>query len=329
MGIRMTVAQASRSRVLRIIAALGAAAVIASVGITACSGDALAPLSKNSAVVANQDGAGGKLSLESAGQFHNSFLDFVFPRMRSAVARGKRRAELCVVIAQAMRDFVVARNLGVNPGLIRNDIAGGECVSEKFARPFPGARLSLATDDVPVGELDIIVGEIALAAAENLPLSTLAGLIDGKVAYARAYLPAEEADVVAATAEIALSSASYWDQNYAYQERLLLEAAGLTQALTRSGGDSPRISASRSAAPRSGLIAPPARRSDDWMTDIENSSWYPKARKVAVSDIGGAVRGGISGWRGGWQGVVAGAAIEGGAASAGGFLREVFKPWTR
>lgn len=329
MDARLAVAIAGRWRIWRLIAALGAVAAVASVGISACADDGVAPLASSSAAVPADHGPRGTLTIENVGEFHNSFLDFAFPRVRAAVGQGKRRTQLCAVIAQAMRDFVVARRVGVNPNLIRDDVAGADCVAETGRAGGPGRpRLALATDDVPVGELDIIVSELAYLSAENLPASTIASVANDKVAYARAYLPPEEADIVAATAEIAVSSASYWDDNYAYQEQLLLEEAGLTTALARVGRYSPRVSAAP-AAPSQGLLAPPERRSDGWLTDIENSSWYPKARKVAVADIGGAVRGGISGWRGGWQGIVAGAAIEGGAASAGGFLREVFKPWSK
>lgn len=326
MDTRLTVANAGRWRIWRLIAAVGAAAAVASVGISACADETLAPPGSSSTAGPADRGAVG---LENAGEFHNSFLDFAFPRVRAAVGQGKSRAQLCIVIAQAMRDFVVARRVGVNPSLIRDDIAGGDCISETSRAGGPGRpRLALATDDVPVGELDVIVSELAYVSAENLPPSTIASVANDKVAYARAHLPPEEADIVAATAEIAVSSAIYWDDNYAYQEQRLLQEAGLTTALARMDRDSPRLSTSASPGPR-GLLAPPERRSDGWLTDIENSSWYPKARKVAVADISGALKGGINGWRGGWQGVVAGAAIEGGAASAGGLLREVFKPWTR
>lgn len=329
MDTRLTVATAGRWRIWRLIAALGAVAALASVGISACADDGVAPLASSSAAVPADHGPRGTLALDNIGEFHNSFLDFAFPRVRAAVGQGKSQGQLCAVIAQAMREFVVARRIGVNPDFIRDDIAGGDCVAETSRGGGPGRpRLSLASDDVPVGELDIIVSELAYVSAENLPVSTIASVANDKVAYARAFLPPEEADIVAATAEIAVSSAGYWDENYAYQEQLLLEEAGLTTALERAGRYSPRFSAAPSQA-SSGLLAPPDRRSDDWLTDIENSSWYPKARKVAVADIGGAVKGGISGWRGGWQGIVAGAAIEGGAASAGGLLREVFKPWTK
>lgn len=329
MDTSLMVARERGSWIRRLAAALGAAMVVASAGIAACSGDMLAPQAPNSVAVPMDGNGRGALALGDAGEFHNSFLDFVFPRMKTAVARGKGRAELCVVIARAMRDFVVARKVGVSPNLIRDDIAGGDCVSGKGANGIGAPRLALAVDDVPVSELDVITAEIALAAAENLPVSTLSSIVNDRVAYARAYLPTEEADIVAAAGEIAVSSATYWDQNYAWQEQSLLEEAGLIEALSRipgNGGDALRLRASTSM---SGLLTPPDRRSDGWLTDIENSSWYPKARKVAVADISGAVRGGISGWRGGWQGVVAGAAIEGGAASAGGLIREVFKPWTK
>ncbi len=329
MNARLTVATAGRWRIWRLIAALGAIAVVASVGISACADDALAPRTSSSAAVPATHGSGRTLGLENVGEFHNSFLDFAFPRLRAAVGRGESQGQLCAVIAQAMRDFVVARGIGVNPALIRDDVAGGDCVAEARTAGGPGRpRLSLATDGVPVGELDIIVSELAYVSAENLPVSTIASVANDKVAYARAYLPPEEADIVAATAEIAVSSASYWDENYSYQEQILLEEAGLTTALARTGRDSPRLAASAGPAAR-GLLAPTERRSDDWLTDIDKSSWYPKARKVAVADIAGAVKGGIGGWRGGWQGIVAGAAIEGGSASAAGLLREVFKPWTK
>lgn len=331
MDTRLTVATAARWRVWRLIAALGACAAVASVGISACADEGVAPLTSSAAGVPANHGPHSALGLDNIGEFHNSFLDFAFPRMRAAVAQGRNQAQLCAVIAQAMREFVVVRRIGVDPGLIRDDVAGGDCVAQtdRVRAGGPGQpRLALATDDVPVGELDIIVSELAYVSAENLPTSTIASVANDKVAYARAHLPLEEADIVAATAEIAVSSSIYWDENYAYQEQILLEEAGLTTALARVGRESPRLSAAPLQGLK-GLLAPPERRSDDWLTDIENSSWYPKARKVAVADIGGAVRGGLSGWRGGWQGIVAGAAIEGGAASAGGLIREVFKPWSK
>lgn len=329
MVTKLAVAIAGRWRVWRLIAALGAVAALASVGISACTDAGLGPLAASSSAVPADHGPRGALGIENVGEFHNSFLDFAFPRMQAAVGQGRSRGQLCAVIAQAMRDFVVARRIGVNPGLIRDDIAGGDCVAEAGRSGGPGQpRLALATDDVPVGELDIIVSELAYVSAENLPASTIASVANDKVAYARAYLPPEEADIVAATAEIAVNSSIYWDENYAYQEQILLEEAGLTTALARAERNSPRLSAAPLQGLR-GLLAPPERRSDGWLTEIENSSWYPKARKVAVADIAGAVKGGISGWRGGWQGIVAGAAIEGGAASAGGLLREVFKPWSK
>lgn len=329
MGTWLTVAHALRSRMWKLVAALGTVAIVASVGITACAEQPVAPLASSAAAIPAGGRAGGQLSLENVGEFHNSFLDFAFPRLRTAVARGKGRAELCVVIAQAMRDFVAARKLGIKPSSIRDDIAGGECVANNFTEKLNGPRFALAVDDVPIGDLDVLVSEIAMLTAENLPVSTLTAVINDKVAYARAYFPAEEADIVAATGEIALSSASYWDGNYASQEKILLQEAGLVEALSRVPNEPVGISASRSSARMNGMFTPPDRRSDGWLTDIENNSRYPRARKVAVADISGAVRGGISGWRGGWQGIVAGAAIEGGAASAGGFLREVFKPWSK
>lgn len=327
MGTWLTVAHALRSRMWRLVAALGTVAVVASVGVAACTEHPVAPLASSAAAIPAGGRASGELSLGNIGEFHNSFLDFAFPRLRAAVARGKGRAEMCVVIAQAMRDFVAARKVGIKPSSIRDDIAGGECVVDNFTEKLNGPRMALAADGVPIGELDILVGEIAMLTAENLPISTLAEVINDKVAYARANFPAEEADIVAATGQIALSSTSYWDSNYATQEQIVLEEAGLVAALSRVPNEPGGISAGRFSVNR--MLTPPDRRSDGWLTDIENSSWYPRARKVAVADISGAVHGGISGWQGGWQGIVAGAAIAGGAASAGGFLREVFKPWSK
>ena len=291
------------------VVALVSAMTLAAAGtLAACSGERIEPTAPAGA--SSDDGRSVLLpvSARDAGSLHNEFLAFAFPRIRDAVAAGADHGRACRVIAQAMREFVVARRLAVNPRTIRDDVAGGRCAGSRERAPTgeggqPQARPSLADDGIPVPELEPIVTEMAAAVEMGWSREDLATLFDHKVAYARAHLPEAEAEVVVAAASVGLSSVDYWDVNYQSHEEELLAAL--------DGADY-----SRAAEGESGLTKQPAGRSDARLTPRFSSFWA-KARTVGKADLIGGVRGGIKGISGGWAGIGAGALVEGGAASAG------------
>lgn len=294
-------------------AILATLAIAASTLALACGGDALAPIATDE-ISADRKPAGlGPLDARTVGAYHNAFLDFAYPRLLDAVRRGADHGRICKVIAQAMRDFVVARNIPTDPASIGDDVAGGRCAGSRDRKP--GARFSLAGDGTPVPELDAVIAEMSYAVESGGTHAELATLFEQKIAYARANFPEAEAEIVAAAASVGLSSVEYWDANYSTQEQELLDATS-AETYNRIDLDAPSIPGSGPSFSRD-LIAPPGTRLDD--------SWWSKARKVGVSDLAGAVRGGIKGWSGGLQGIATGAAIEGGAASAGTLIAEVLQ----
>ncbi|MEO6332002.1 MAG: hypothetical protein ABIV11_07580 [Gemmatimonadaceae bacterium] len=299
----------SRRRDLRghLAAILAALAIAASGAVIACGDDGVAPVPPGEISAARNHKALGPLNARNAGAYHNAFLDFAFPRMLDAVARGADERKICKVIAQAMRDFVVSRKIAVNPASIGDDVAGGKCATSRDSKP--GARLSLAGDGTPIPELDAVIAEMSYAIEAGSSLGELTTLFDQKVAYARANFPEAEAEVVAAAASTGLSSVEYWDANYAPQAQSLLDAQPKTY--NRGGADAPTISMNRSPLTRA-LLAPPGGRLD--------GSFWSAARKVGLADLGGAVKGGIKGWSGGLHGIAVGAAVEGGATSAGALI---------
>ncbi|MEX1185600.1 MAG: hypothetical protein WEA80_03340 [Gemmatimonadaceae bacterium] len=286
-------------------AILAALAIAASTLALACGGDALAPIANDEISAAKNPPGLGPLDARNVGAYHNAFLDYAYPRLLDAVRHGADQRRICKVIAQAMRDFVVARNIPADPASIRDDVAGGRCAGLRHRKP--GARFSLAGDGTPIPELDALISEMAYAVESGVSQAEIATLFEQKVAYARANFPEAEAEVVVAAASVGLSSVEYWEANYSTQEQGLLDAMS-AETYNRIELDAPRIPDSGSSFSRD-LIAPPGTRLD--------GSFWSKARKVGVSDLAGAVKGGIKGWSGGWQGIAAGAAIEGGAASAG------------
>lgn len=290
-----------------ITAVLSAMVIMASGAAVACSDTPVGPEPTGDILSVRAGQQLGPLTARNVGTYHNDFLDFAFPRMLDAVARGADRHHVCKVIAQAMRDFVIARRIKADPRSIRDDIAGGGCGGAQAGDPKSGPRLSLAGDGTPIPELDAVVSEMSYAVESGQSLGDLATLFEQKVAYARANFPEAEAELVAAAASVGLASAEYWDANYATQEQALLDAQ-TAETYYKGEVDAPAITMQRTAAARN-LVAPPGGRLD--------GSFWSAARKVGVSDLAGAVRGGIKGWAGGLQGIAVGAAIEGGAASAG------------
>ncbi len=301
----------SRRRDLRghLAAIMAALAIAASGAVIACGDDGVAPIPPEEVSAARNEKALGPLNARTAGAYHNAFLDFAYPRMLEAVARGADQGRICKVIAKAMRDFVVSRKIAADPTAIGDDIAGGKCSGAQERESKPGARFSLAGDGTPIPELDAVIAEISYAIEAGSSLSELTTLFDQKVAYARANFPEAEAEVVASAASVGLSSVEYWDANYATQAQSLLDAQPKTY--NRDGADAPTISMNRSPLTRA-LLAPPGGRLD--------GSFWSAARKVGVADLAGAVRGGIKGWGGGLHGIGVGAAVEGGATSAGALI---------
>lgn len=292
------------------ITMLSALALAAGGALGACAGERPEPTAPTSA--SSTTGRPGFLPVNTrdAGPLHNDFLAFAYPRIRDAVASGADHGRACRVIAQAMREFVVSRRIDVNPRTIPDDIAGGRCAGSREKSPIaeggrPQARPSLADDGIPVPEMDAIVTEMASAVELGWSREVLTVLFDEKIAYARTHLPEAEAEVIAATASVGLSSVDYWDVNYQTHEDELLAA------LEESAYDR--------AAPGETVFRAPPARSDARITPRFSSFWA-KARTVGKADLVGAARGGIKGISGGWAGVGAGAAVEGGAASAGALI---------
>lgn len=299
----------ARSVAPRAVAALLLPLAIAASGVVvACSDNITAPGALDASAAKGEHPV--VITSENVGIYHNQFLDFSFPAVRAAAAAGADHARLCRVIAQAMRDFVSTRKLPVNPSTIRDDIAGGRCVSSLARGEKPNPRRSIADDGVPVSGMNAIIADMSYAVETGRTQSELAALFSEKVAYARANFPEAEAEVVAAAASVGLSSVEYWDANYTTQEaELLATKTSEAYSLTDAGGSSLSGNAFRAS---DGLIAAPAgRREYDWRS---------LARKVGGSDLAGAVKGGIKGWSGGLHGIGVGALVEGGAASAGALI---------
>lgn len=293
-----------------VAAVLAAVAIAASGTIVACSDDLAGPQPADQPSATKAGGAASPVTSRNVGAFHNEFLDFAFPNVL-AVASSRDQKKICHAIAKAMREFVVLRKIPVTPSSIGDDVAGPACGAQQNANGH--ARRSLAGDGTPIPELDPFVAEMAVAVAEGRSISDLSAFFDQKIAYARANFPAEEAEVVVATASVALSSAEYWDANYAAQEQQILEQMAV-ETYSRIEASPPSLSTKApGAALNSSLLTPPSGRSDNWLTD---QPWYPKARRVAGNDVRGAVDGAIRGIFGGWNGIGAGALIGGASASA-------------
>lgn len=302
-----------RSKVLQsrrgfIVPFLATLALVVSGTIVACSDSPVAPDTTLEAI--NEIRPLGPLTVATAGEYHNAFLDYSFPRVRKALANGGGEQAGCRAIAQAMREFVVAVRIPADPHAIGDQIAGGRCSQSSARKPDPGGRFSLAGDGTPSPGFDEMVAEMEYAVDAGYSVSTLTGLFDQKVAYARANFPTEEADVIAAAASVGISSVEYWNANYETQLAQLkaeMEATATGPIATNPLGRS--------------------RRHDErWFTPpTEIRPWKAAAIRVAKADLKGAVHGGISGIRGGWQGVLTGAVVEGGSKSAGALLAELFK----
>jgi hypothetical protein len=302
---RRKVSQSRRGIIVPVLAAL---ALAVSGAIVACSDNPVEP--DRSLGAPNDIRPLGPLTVATAGDYHNAFLDFSFPRVRHALASGGGEQAGCRAIAQAMREFVLAVRIPADPHRIGDQIAGGRCSQRSVRKPDPGGRFSLAGDWTPSPGFDAMVAEMEYAVEAGYSVSTLTGLFDQKVAYARANFPAEEANVIEAAASVGISSVEYWNANYDTQLAQLqaeMEATATgpiaTNPLERSRRDD------------RGLLTPP--------TQIR--PWRAAALRVGKADLKGAVHGGISGIRGGWQGILAGAVIEGGSKSAGALLSELFK----
>ena len=303
---RRKVSQGGRGIIVPFLAAL---ALAVNGTIVACSGNPVEP-DTTASELANEVRALGPLTIATAGEYHNAFLDYSFPRVRAALRSGGGEQAGCRAIAQAMREFVIAARIPADPHRIGDQIAGARCSQSGTRKPDPGGRFSLAVDGTPADGFDAVVAEMAYAVEAGYSVSALVGLFDQKVAYARANFPVEEADVIAAAASVGISSVEYWNANYETQLAQLqaeMEATATGPLATHP--------VERSRRDAQSLRTPP--------TEIR--LWRAAALRVGVADLKGAVHGGISGIRGGWQGVLAGAVIEGGAKSAGALLSELFK----
>ncbi|MEO6331975.1 MAG: hypothetical protein ABIP09_05410 [Gemmatimonadaceae bacterium] len=296
----------SRSLRSKVAALLAGVAIIASGTIIACSDGPVGPEAPRQPLAAKEARALGPLTVASAGAYHNAFLDFSFPKVRSAIRMGADHKRACKVIAQAMREFVVKHRIAVDPRGIGDDIAGSRCASREGRAP----AFSLMDDGQTSPEFDAIVAEMAYAVEVGQSPGELAALFDHKVAYARANLPEAEAEVIAVAASVGLSSVEYWNANYVTQYEAL-SAERAPEAYHRLPSDALLLSRTGSGT----RLAPPGAR----------FSMRASAIRVGAADLKGAVHGGISGIRGGWAGVLAGAVIEGGGKSAGALLGELFR----
>lgn len=285
--------------------ALAALLVAAGGTAIACSDSVVDPISAPTALAAQQVKAFGPLNAANAGAYHNAFLDFSFPKVKKAISKGADHRQACKVIAQAMREFIVAYRLEADPREVGDDIAGARCASAGGKGP----RFALGTDGTPSPELEAVTNEMAYAVEAGLSAAELSPLFEQKVAYARANLDAAEAEVVAAAASVGLSSVGYWDTNYEPQLEQLKAGSDGEAAYNNTP-----VHAAGELWPADALIIPETPR-----------FWRAGAARVAVADLKGAVHGGISGARGGLQGVLIGAAIEGGAKSAGALIAELFR----
>lgn len=301
-GYRRRSAQASRRGV--ITGVLTALAILSAGAVVACSERVTAPALFSAVAPARELSSLGALTAANAGAYHNAFLDFSFPKVHKAVSKGASHAQACRIIAQAMREFILAYRLGEDPRNVGDDIAGARCpVGRK------GATFALGTDGAPSPEFDAITNEMGYAVESGLSASELAPLFDQKVAYARSSLDPTEADVIEAAASVGLSSVDYWSANYETQLQELRTAMGV-ESYSRAPVDGPL-----SLTPAEALI----------IQQNPRFSWRAGAARVGLADLKGAVHGGISGIRGGWSGILAGAVIEGGGKSAGALIAELFK----
>lgn len=283
---------------------LAAIAIVVSGAAVACSDSPVGP-DTPSVDIATEKRGFGPLTAATIGAYHNAFLDFSFPRVRQALAEGGGEQGACRAIAQAMREFIVANRIDADPRDVRDDLGGGRCRASGRGNP----AFSLSTDGSPSPEFEAVVNEMAYAVEIGLSTAELSPMFEQKVAYARANLDPAEADVIAAAASVGLSSVDYWNANYEIQLEEL-RAAMDQEAYARIPAQG-----SMNLALRKALVVPDARL----------FSWKLAAARVAVADLKGAVHGGISGIRGGWQGILAGAAIEGGGKSAGALIAELIK----
>lgn len=301
-GYRRRNPQRSRRGLITGIA--GTLAILAAGTVVACSERVTAPDLFSTIAPARELSTLGPLTVSNAGAYHNAFLDFSFPRVKKAIGQGADHKQACRVIAQAMRDFILAYRLDEDPRKIGDDIADSRC----SASGRKGPAFSLTTDDTPSPEFDAVANEMVSAVESGLTAAELSPMFERKVAYARANLDPAEADIIAAAASVSLSSVEYWTANYESQlEQLRIE---MEEAYNRIP-----TPASAKLSPHEALIIPESPR----------FGWWAGAVRVGAADLRGAVHGGISGFRGTWQSVAAGAAIEGGAKSAGALIKELIK----
>src|SRR5688572_22174323 len=101
-----------RGLVTAVVAAL---AIVASGAVVACSEGVTAPSLFSVVTPARELAALGPLNEANAGAYHNAFLDFSFPRVHKAVGQGADHKQACKVIAQAMREFVLAYQIDADP----------------------------------------------------------------------------------------------------------------------------------------------------------------------------------------------------------------------
>lgn len=295
---------ASNGRRGLITTVFAAATIVAGGAMVACSDTPVEPVPVE--IAARVPSSLGPLSAATVGSYHNAFLDYAFPRMKKAIRKRGDDKHLCKAIAQAMREFVVANRIAADPRSIGDDIAGSHCPATRGKK----ASFSLADDGTPSPEFNAIAAEMEYAVESGQSVEQLSALFQQNVAYARANLPPVEADVIESAASVGLSSVEYWEANYVTQEQQLraeLEA----QAYNRLPG----YGMLQSNALTGTLLAPPA----------SPRMWRAAARRVGWADLKGAIKGGISGIRGGVPGVLAGAAIEGGARSAGALIKELIQ----
>lgn len=276
---------------------VGALAVLAAGTVVACSERVTAPDLFSTVAPARELSTLGPLTTANAGAYHNAFLDFSFPRVKNAVGKGADHKAACKVIAQAMREFILAYRLNEDPRKVGDDIGGAQCRSGGRKGP----TFSLSSDGTPSPEFEAVTNEMAYAVEIGLTAAELSPLFEQKVAYARANLDQAEADVIAAAASVGLSSVEYWSANYETQLQELRATMGV-EAYDR--------------IPIHTTLTIP---------ETPRLSWRAAAGRVGLADLKGAIHGGISGSRGGWQGVLAGAVIEGGGKSASALIRELLQ----
>ena len=302
-GYRRGSPQPSRRGLITwVVAAL---AIVASGAVVACSERVTAPDLFSTVAPARELATLGPLTVANVGAYHNAFLDFSFPRVKKAVGNGADHKQACRVIAQAMREFILAYRLDADPRHVGDDIAGARCPAASRNGPV----FSLGTDDTPSPEFDAVTFEMVSAVESGLSAAELSPLFEEKVAYARANLDPAEAEVIAAAASVGLSSVEYWTTNYEPQMEQLLAA------INQETYNRIPLRASANVIPNAALLIPEAPR----------FGWWDGAVRVGAADLKGAIHGGISGFRGTWQSAAIGAAIEGGGKSAGALIKELLK----